>query len=273
MKWAERIDIIVSSLLVFLVSILLSYYYKDKEWLPEFLMMIAGAALSVVIVLKIIEVWSRRERLQRWEKVRLLIYSRFLHEFRGITLLSLYYTSIIENYVLNEDSLSCFHLPILENFSKPDKLAMLMRELATNLKQVAFEVMNFQARYYLEHEVIPKDHIKSKLFQKTSENFIYPINECRNLIPRTLDLSDDEELGLELHKFENECNVLISIIRQQELEASDLMIILRTISVFLNSTADLSNLIQRKLTKPEQSWIEKAKLKIKFWWLPPSFWE
>ena len=83
MKWAERIDIIVSSLLVFLVSILLSYYYKDKEWFAEFLMMIAGAALSVVIVLKIIEVWSRRERLQRWEKVRLLIYSRFLHELEA----------------------------------------------------------------------------------------------------------------------------------------------------------------------------------------------
>jgi hypothetical protein len=76
MKWYKIIGIIRPSLLIFLFFLLLSYRSRDVKWLPDFYMMIAGTALSIVIVFTIIEVWSHIERTKRWEKVKQVMFLR-----------------------------------------------------------------------------------------------------------------------------------------------------------------------------------------------------
>jgi len=299
MKWAERIGIVNSSLLVFLVSILLSYHYKDKDWLPEFLMMIAGAALSIVIVLKIVEVWSKKERNQRWEKVKLLIYLRMRHILVAIALYFCTYIAIVQDIYPSiyrpQNKLILLNSVILFA-SEPDKIITNMKTLANDIKfmrstassaflkdKQLIKDKNNVIRYKSGAVVLDfpskieqtEQDIKYNLLKKSIklEEISDIIKRFENLTPRALELSDDEELGLILQKLEESCRLLLYFNPRTYFELGYITQ-LDAFSKFLKLTADLFELMQKtNVTKPKKNWINEIKKKLKYWWLPPAFWE
>jgi hypothetical protein len=84
MKWYDKVGIARWGLSASVLFLLLSYCIRAWDWWPEFLLILAESALSVVIVLKIIEVSTRRERERRWEPVKLTVYSQILDKLRLI---------------------------------------------------------------------------------------------------------------------------------------------------------------------------------------------
>jgi hypothetical protein len=291
MKWYDRVNITGLSLLAFLGFLLLSYISKEKEWWPELFMILAEAALSVVIVLRIIEVWSRKEKTRRWEKVKLLMYSEILDGFFGIYISVFYYILPIERILMQENvsvhKNQAETLNDLTTFmrdyqwgqdlhSKSSKSAPYLRTLAkqanTTYRQIIIAIIKSEDKkikshfnYILESTNVQIDEI------------IILINEYRMLIPRALELSDDEDLGLILQKSEISGSRLIGAFRKQKNikpTLNDIASILKLLSDFLYTAANLCDLIEQK-TKAEKeiSWKKDITQKLKCWWLPSSCWE
>lgn len=269
-KWYKRIDVIAPSL-AFFFFILLSYRTQKEDWWPELFMMIAGAALSIVIVLKIIEVWSRRERIQRWEKVKNLIYSRILREFQYIAhTIALYEMKDFEKPPID----------LSELLFNSDKLCSNMMTLALHTHDQALELVR---NHYMKN----KDD-SSKLLMKTidieflnsiSETIIDSINDYKEMVPKAIDFSDDEELGFGLNRFEGSCNLLLSNLKPSKspkpsepwMQAYHA---LNYFAIFLRDAVDICELIQQKNAAiPEKNLKKELTQRLKYWWLPPEFWK
>ena len=257
MKWAERIGIVVPSLLIFFICLGLSYRTRAEEWWPEFLMMIAGAALSVVIVLKIIEAWSRRERKHRWENVELLIYSRIVEVLIKISTTINTYVKTLD-YIITSDKSdedikkSLMRFQTVDQFHfimkmyKEDSVIVHIRQLAKESKSNSIKIHSYLFNLLKTDEGLSKlknnNNLNSECNIHQIEKIILLINEYRVLIPRIIELSDDEEIALGLQKLEEICIILLSTLRN-ETSTSNTISVLEDFSLFLNATANLIDLI------------------------------
>ncbi|HQG79299.1 MAG TPA: hypothetical protein PK564_03080 [bacterium] len=292
MKWYKIIGIIRPSLLIFLFFLLLSYRSRDVKWLPDFYMMIAGTALSIVIVFTIIEVWSHIERTKRWEKVKQVMFLRIFLVFVDLYFMIDNYRALIESIVTDKRpqwtfknvDLSTYIIRMFLKFSynrkmmlinlKSDNIAGHMRDLANEIKITIQKVKNAP-------EATQGDKYKklSLLMSEPNtiqtEEIIYLIEKYKELILKVIELADDEELGLKVQNLERICDNLISSLIWQTRSKSayfNALITLNDFSLFLRAAADLFELIQEK-NKTEKNWKEEFILDLKYWWLPPECWE
>lgn len=270
-KWYKRIDVVAPSL-AFFFFILLSYRTREEKWWPELFMMIAGAALSIVIVLKIIEVWSRKERIQRWEKVKNLIYSRILKEFQ-------YIAHTIALYGMKD-----FDKPPIDS----SELLFNSDKLCSNMMTLALHTRDQSLKLVSNHYMKNKDD-SSELLVKTidieflnfvSETIIDSINDYKEMVPRAIELpDDDEELGFGLLRFEASCSLLLSSLETRKLLKpsepwKQAYHTLSSFAIFLRDAVDICELIQQKnVAKPVKNWRKELTQRLKYWWLPPEFWE
>jgi len=292
MKWYKIIGIIRPSLLIFLFFLLLSYRSRDVKWLPDFYMMIAGTALSIVIVFTIIEVWSHIERTKRWEKVKQVMFLRIFLVFVDLYFMIDNYRALIESIVTDKRpqwtfknvDLSTYIIRMFLKFSynrkmmlinlKSDNIAGHMRDLANEIKITIQKVKSAP-------EATQGDKYKklSLLMSEPNtiqtEEIVYLIEKYKELILKVIELADDEELGLKVQNLERICDNLISSLIWQKRSKSayfNALITLNDFSLFLRAAADLFELIQEK-NKTKKNWKEEFILDLKYWWLPPECWE
>jgi hypothetical protein len=298
MKWYEKLDIIKPSLLAFFAFLVLSYLLRLNEWWPELFLIIAEAALSIVIVLKIIEVWSRRERSQRWEKVELLVYSEILDN-----LLYTYYW--MWHYIISVDVAfvdkspdtdklheGLYNLALnMDKYEKSSQLSFRSSTLAANMKTLIEKPWGFPFQL-IPHNFVSskKEHENCGWFQEFSKNeaplldrLMDLLIETKMLIPNAIQLSNgnDYELGFYLHEYGIGCNKLLLNLRthkrkQQEsatLDVAAIPSIIKECLLVLKTGVNLCEIITKKLTENETSWKDDLKDDLKYWWLPPPFWK
>jgi hypothetical protein len=209
MKWYEKIDVIEPSVLAFFVFLLSSYICREKEWWPEFFLILAEAALSIVIVLKIIEEWSRRERMKRWGEVKQSVYAEFLDIFVGIASWISHYRLQI-NYLypnIHKDPTWINRLKyyktdcqFIHDYMSTDDINQKIGPIIIYLAELAQNISEIAPRAFLlintKEEKDKKDTFLDQISQIKFDEIAHLIAEYRMLIPRAIDFSDNEELGL-----------------------------------------------------------------------------
>ena len=300
MKWHSEIDIIKISLMLFFLFIFGSYAVNRLEWdwWPEVLLILAEAALSVVIVLNIIEVSSRRERERRWESVKLVVYSQILDKLRLIG-----YHVCRTTFMFRLEPHDVDRERIEKHGMYCDEAVSVLRSLASSISsnyEFLFDIIDISMDRLNKND--PMEQPVQDLI-KCFDNIGHEIYEYKiALVPRVLALSDDVEVNLELLRFEDACTILFY--REDFLKRYDSFRIgednrqkyiglgnnfvdpaFMSLADLLNSTADLYELIQRKsVTIPGKSlteegvqtlenWAKEIPNKIRYWWLPPQFWQ
>jgi len=294
MKWYKRLDV-VGSLILFFIFLSLSFVTRENEWFPEFFMIMAEAALSVVIVLEIVEVSIRRERERQWKKVKKLIYSDILSDLGPI--LSYAGRFVHRQNIDNGQNIAlaigmmCW-IKFGTEDGNLDKAAMI-KSLSNSIRNYYLS-QKFKSKK--KDELIELFFVLQDCFKEISE----AIDEYRvGLTPRLHELSDDEEVYAALLRFENRCKRLhlmkdllndprgniripyadIVAIWWNPASPSDVHICvvpaLSFLADYLDDIADLYELLQEKRmhTQEERGLIEESVQRLKYWWLPPSFWE
>ncbi|MHB8117516.1 MAG: hypothetical protein ACYDHX_02120 [Methanothrix sp.] len=298
MKWYN--DIIKLSLIIFFIFIFGSFAINRLEWdwWPEVLLILAEAALSVVIVLKIIEVSSRRERERRWESVKFVVYSQILDKLRliGYHVCRTTFMFRLESQDIDRERIEIYGM-------YRDEAISVLRSLASSIRdnhKFLFDIINISMDHLSKND--PMEQPVQDLIE-CFDNIRHEINEYKiALVPRVLALSDDVEVNLALLRFEDVYNILFyredflkrynslrfrEDNRRKYIGLGDNFVdpAFMSLADLLNSTADLYELIQRKsVTIPERSlieegvqtienWVKEIPKKIKYWWLPPQFWQ
>jgi hypothetical protein len=291
MKWYQKIGVIKPSFLMFIAFLLCSYITRKEDWFPEFFMILAEAALSIVVVLKIIEEWSRRERMKRWEEVKQSVYAESLDIFVGIaSWISRYRLQI--NYLypkIHEDPTWINRLKyyktdcqFFRDYMSTDDINQKIRPIIIYLAELAQDISEIAPRAFplinTKEEKHKNDTFLNQISRIKFDEIEHLITEYRMLIPRAIDFSDNEELGLYLQNSEITCSKLMLTLRRHEWNASeisDLSFILVHFTTLLNTIIDICKIIQKE-TEVETEIETKVTIKqqiiqrVTHWWLPPE---
>jgi len=299
MKWYDEIGIIKICLILFTFLIFGSYELSrlKSDWWPEFLLILAEAALSVVIVLKIIEVSSRRERERRWESVKLAVYSQILDKLR---LIGYHVCRTSFMFWLESEDIDRERIEIqgMYGYEAISVLMLLARDVRDNYNFL-FDIIRLNRDKPNKSDPM-KQPVEDLI--ECFDNISHEIDEYKvALVPRVLALSDDVEVNLALLRFEDVYTILFyrrDFLKRYEPsfgeDNSRKYIVLGenfvdpafiSLASLLDSAASLYELIQRKsVSVPErglieesvqilENWIKEIPEKMKYWWLPLHFWQ
>lgn len=305
MKWYDRINVVVWSIILTPLFIIFSFItskWNLQSW-PDFFMFMAGASLNVLVVLLIIENSVRKERKRRWENIKLFAYSQILEKLRYI------------GYHVCHTTFMVYLEPLDINREKIEREGLDDAEAAFILRCLAYNIFKYYIFLYdvskIYFESRNKDdpmemHIKA--LTECFDNISHEINEYKAaIVPRIISFSDDVEVNLALLRFEeayaiihyrkdflNRYNPSFSFGKDNDkkyiaLGPNFVDPAFISLAYLLRSSADLYELIQRKMTTvPEIGLIEEtmqeskhqlkelgydAKHLIKYWWLPPDCWD
>jgi len=201
MKWFDRVGIVVWCLILSPLFLLLSFTASrfDWNWWPEFFLSISEAALSVLIVLLIIENYIRMERIRRWELVRSFTYFQILNKLRhlGYFVCSTTLMYQLEPLNIDRDRIERQGLDI-------ENAVFVLRSLADSIREhynLLFDINRMYGRTGEDGDPMGPS-VKSTI--ECFNNIRHEIDEYKvALVPRVLALSDDVEVNLALLRFED----------------------------------------------------------------------
>lgn len=260
--------VVRSCIALFFLCILGSYFLNHwkLEWWPEFLLILAEAALSVVIVLKIIDETNRRDKERRWESVKLLIFSQIEVKLKTMVI-DVGFSNLMQK--LNPAIIQDITKIITNKDVSKDELAPKLADCIR--RNIRLNSKNIEKNIFYSKD-INKDILDILAI------IVREIDEYQMaLVPRIMDISD-EEVSFALLEFESYYVIFLNLTESlKQTEDSPVWWIfaqdaLRKLANFLYKTAYLRELIQQK-TKPEQklSLMEKNLEKLKLWWWPYEY--
>jgi hypothetical protein len=263
MRWDNKLVIAKFFLILFVIFLLASFLTRDYEWLTKFFMAMSETALSVVIIMEIVERVIQRENEKRWEKVKSMTYSEILDKLRKIALVIISSDpigknkNIIESIQLLKCENTGKHASSMRNIAK-----IAQYNLKSNDINKSLDYNNKSMRDIFKTP--PNTAIKEVLSRIDSEIEEYKFR----LVPRVLDLSDDEEVNLALMFFEKRYVNFAELCNSVEREN----ITLKGLAELLIAIADLYEVVQRKMhNEPQRSLIEEIVRSIEHWWLPYEY--
>jgi hypothetical protein len=262
-------------------------------------MFMAGASLNILVVLLIIENTIRRERKRQWENIKLFAYAQILEKLRyiGYHVCRTTFMVYLEPSDINREKIEREGLDDAE-------AAFILRALAYNIFKYYSFLYDISRIYFKSRSIDDPMEIHVKALVECFENISHEINEYKvAIVPRIISFSDDEEVNLALLRFEEAYAIIhyrVDFLNRYNpsfgfgkdnykkyiaLGPNFVDPAFLSLAFLLRSSADLYELIQRKMTKaPEIGLIEetiqesKRQLKeflhdvkhlIECWWLPP----
>jgi len=305
MKWYDRINVVIWCVILTPLFIIFSFITSKwdlRSW-PDFFMFMAGASLNILVVLLIIESSIRKERKRQWESIKLFAYSQILEKLRyiGYHVCRTTFMVYLEPPDINREQIEREGLDDAE-------AAFMLRGLAYNIFKYYSFLYDVSKIYFKSKNTDDPMEIHVKDLIECFDNISHEINEYKvAIVPRIISFSDDEEVNLALLRFEevyaiihyrtdflNRYNPSFGFDKDNDkkyiaLGPNFVDPAFLSLAHLLLSSADLYELIQRKMTKvPEIGLIEEtiqeskyqlkklghdAKHLIKFWWLPPNCWD
>jgi hypothetical protein len=212
-------------------------FISDSDFRSRVSLMLCGAALSIAITLTIVDVVIKADRRQQWEKVKSLTYEEIIDDLID---LALFLPSSIGSRWM------CFNYEV--DISKATD-----KGIAASGKEVSDVIIKMAKA--MKNEVNPRDLPleKSTIKEIRTEYDIlkWHIYEMRIiLIPRVLQLSEDQEVNAALLRFEKDVRIFENRLFFYELEIKKTLLDAETIIDLLEAVGNLYEIIGRKYSNP-----------------------
>ena len=226
-KWLHRYYIGLAFLLISIVfyGFSLWFYISDLDFRSRVFLMLSGAALSIGITLTIVDSVIKADRVQQWRKIKYLTYFAIMRALMAFAVLLP----------------TCFGSDGKWTFEYETAIGRAIdKGITTSRKEVA-DLMLKMAKA-MKNEVEPRDVEKGwgevflSKWQKPLEKSTiedlerhydylrWCIQEMRNtLIPRVLQLSDDQEVNATLLRFELVASQFESRLIQNKLQRKEIL--------------------------------------------------
>jgi hypothetical protein len=261
MKLLDRFDIGQFSIIFFVLFLLIGFWFDVEElkWSHIFFIL-AEAALSVCITLYVIEFAIRRSNERKWNTAKLLTYLAVISNLRAISSGAIpFATSLIGSDTL-ADCTEILNGPE----SKP------RREIMIAIIDLYKKIDNYYKIHMLRYGETFAPEVYEFLISYY-DNILWRLEDITiTLIPRVIELSDDEDVNVELLNFEHASRVFADIMRlQRDSNIVNIPFATYSLAVLLKETGILYDvLLQRMETQPQGSPLERFAKIIAHWWLP-----
>lgn len=203
MEWKNRSGISLICLIFFIILLIIIriFYINSTEYQLQIILILTEAVLSVPITLILIEWVIKRDREKQWEKVRLLTFETILFNILNAA----YLLPISIPFYIENESKKFFDI-ILKG--KPNPLDPQVRdeisEYAKTIRTIQNQLLKEERERLGEDKWDEKMALYSEMILKYHQEVHWLLEDVRLiLIPRVLQLSDDQEVNLALLDFEN----------------------------------------------------------------------
>ncbi len=251
MEWKNRNGISLIGLISFVIFLVaaLWLYIRNLEFQSQIAFILAEAAISIPITLILIEWVIKRDREKQWEKVKSLTYKTILFNISYVAYKlpmeipfyldgSKEFRNIIEKGVLNvPDPQKEVSYAILE-------FAEIVRTIQNRLLKENREQLGDDKWYdnmYLYSEMILK-------YNQETDWLLADIRLI--LIPRVLQLSDDQEVNSALLDFENHIRGFVYAMIEQQKSEEDLPVADLAIADLLEAIGKLYSVLGPRINHP-----------------------
>jgi hypothetical protein len=256
-KWliAPRFYRYVFGLAFLLIAIVLGafsvwFYISDLDFRSRVFLMLSGTALSIGVTLTLVDLVIKADRGQQWKKVKSLTYETIMGD---LIILATLLPSCFGSARMTFDYTIVFGEAINKGFTKSGKEisdVIFKMAKAMNNEVGPEDIEEGWDEVFLSKWQEPLEESTIEVLRINYDLMKWSIQEMRNiLIPRVLQLSDDQEVNAALLHFERDAAFFEHELMMNNLGKKDILVDAETIINLLKRIGKLYELMGRRYSR------------------------